>query len=197
MPDGSFGRPNGRIGPNAILQLVPVLERAGGQALRDHILARGGIFELPDEDGLMPEVPAALVHQAMREELPDLAPGLAWAAGCRTGRYILRHRIPIAAQRVLRVLPGSLAAPILSRAIARHAWTFAGSGRFRRVSAWVFDIADNPIVAGETADQPVCHWHAAVFETLFRELVHPKAKCREVPCCAAGAPACRFEIGIA
>jgi divinyl protochlorophyllide a 8-vinyl-reductase len=45
----------------------------------------------------------------------------------------------------------------LGKAIARHAWTFAGSGRFRVVAPLVFEIADNPIVRGEVSDVPLCH----------------------------------------
>ncbi|MEM1431648.1 MAG: V4R domain-containing protein, partial [Pseudomonadota bacterium] len=41
---------------------------------------------------------------------------------------------------------------------------------------------------------PLCHWHAAVFERLFRVLVSPESSVTEVACCAMGAPACRFEI---
>lgn len=184
----------GLIGPNAILQLAPVLERAGGRELRDRILALGGVFELPSDAGLMPEGPAARVHQAMRAELPDLAPGLAWEAGRRTALYILANRIPRPAQLVLKALPAPLAARALKSAIERHAWTFAGSGKFTAISPYIFEIEDNPIVAGEVSDHPLCHWHAAVFETLYRELVDPRLRCTETACCATGAPACRFEL---
>jgi divinyl protochlorophyllide a 8-vinyl-reductase len=37
-----------RIGPNAILQLVPVLEDAAGADMTKHLLAMAGVFELPD-----------------------------------------------------------------------------------------------------------------------------------------------------
>ena len=36
------------IGPNAILQMVPVLDQLGGLKLRTEVLARAGIFELPE-----------------------------------------------------------------------------------------------------------------------------------------------------
>lgn len=189
MPEDVRG--SGLIGPNAILQLVPVLDRAG---LTDRVLARAGVFELPSDAGLMPEAPAARVHQALRAEDPELAPVLAWEAGVRTARYIMAHRIPPAAQALLRWLPGWLAQPILEKAIARHAWTFAGSGRFAVLGRGVFEIADNPIVAREQSPVPLCHWHAAVFETLFSSLVDPRITARETECCATGARACRFEL---
>lgn len=186
----------GRIGPNALLQLAPVLEARGGRALRERVFLAGGVDALPSEDGLMDEAPAGAVHRALRQVLPGEAPEIAAEAGRRTGDYILAHRIPALAQRVLRLLPPALAARLLTRAIAQHAWTFAGSGRFRvaSVSPPVFEIADNPITRGERAATPVCHWHAAVFERLFSELVHPAATCVESSCSAAGGGVCRFEL---
>lgn len=194
MAGGPDARGGGLIGPNALLQLAPVLDRAGGPALRARIFAAGGVSEMPSGDGLMPEGPAARVHQAVRAQLPDIAAAVAREAGRRTGLYILRNRIPPAVRSLLRTLPPGLSARLLSRAIARHAWTFAGSGRFRAAGPWSFEIVDNPIVAGEVAETPVCHWHAAVFETLYRQLVGRRLRCTEVACRAAGATACRFEM---
>ncbi|MCK0095475.1 bacteriochlorophyll 4-vinyl reductase [Yoonia sp. F2084L] len=187
-------RGTGLIGPNAILQLLPVLERAGGAQFRDQVMAAAGVFEAPGDDAMMSEAPAARMHQALRVIEPEMAPSLAWAAGERTARYILAHRIPKAAQVVLRILPATLAAPILSKAIAKHAWTFAGSGAFEVTGPLTFEIKDNPIVRGEVSETPLCHWHCAVFETLFRTLVDPALRCEEEACCAMGAPACRFVL---
>ena len=187
----------GRIGPNAILQLVPVLRDAAGPDATSHLLAMAGVFELPDPaKGLIDEAPAARLHQAMRAEMPDAAPMLAREAGLRTGDYILAHRIPKKAQAVLRLLPARLSAPVLAKAVAKHAWTFCGSGKFRLVSTWpvVFEIGDNPVVRGEYSETPLCHWHAAVFERLFSELCGNDWRCEEVSCCAQGASACRFEL---
>lgn len=190
------GARGGLIGPNALTQLLPLLERAGGAELRETLLARAGVVELPDMLGLIDEGPVARLHQAMRAEVPDLAPGLAWEAGVRTADYILAHRIPPPVQALLKRLPAWAAGPVLSRAIARNAWTFAGSGRFEVVRGWpaVLLIHDNPVVRGERAAVPLCHWHAGVFERLTRVLVSDRARAREVACCACGAPACRFEV---
>jgi divinyl protochlorophyllide a 8-vinyl-reductase len=108
----------------------------------------------------------------------------------------MEHRIPGAARRALMALPASLAAPLLARAIARNAWTFAGSGAFEMVSTRppVFLIRDNPVVRGEVSRTPLCHWHAAVFQRLFGALVHPGYRAHETECCAMGAGACRFEL---
>ena len=185
-----------RIGPNALTQLLPVLERAGGAELRERLLALAGVTALPDMGGLIDEAPVARLHQAMRAEVPELAPALGWEAGARTADYILAHRIPAPVQAVLKRLPAGVAGPVLSQAIARNAWTFAGSGRFEVVRGWpaVLLIHDNPVVRGERAEAPICHWHAGVFERLYRVLVTDRARVQEVACCACGAPACRFEV---
>lgn len=188
------GRAPGRIGPNAVLQLLPLLEEVGGAGFRDRMLEEAGLSGPPSDAGLMDEGPAAALHQALRRHLPGQAAAIAAAAGSRTADYILAHRIPAAAQTLLRGLPAWAGAPLLSKAIARNAWTFAGSGRFRVAGPLVFEIAQNPIVGGEVAAAPLCHWHAAVFERLFRTLVDDRLRAVETACCACGDAACRFEL---
>jgi divinyl protochlorophyllide a 8-vinyl-reductase len=186
-----------QIGPNAVLQLIPALRAEGGEALVARMLAEAGLDAPPSDHGLMDEAPAARMHAAVRAALgPRAGPVLA-AAGAGTAAYILAHRIPGVAQAVLRAMPGALAAPVLTRAIARNAWTFAGSGAFRVVSLRpvVVELADNPLVRGEAAPAPLCAWHVAVFDGLFGALAGPGWRAREVACCACGDPACRFEIG--
>jgi divinyl protochlorophyllide a 8-vinyl-reductase len=185
------------IGPNALTQLLPLLEKAGGPELRNELLAEAGIFALPDMTGLIEEAPVARLHQVMRASVPDLAPSLAWEAGLRTADYIIANRIPSPVVLLLRALPAPLAAPLLVRAIERNAWTFAGSGRFEVLSRRPLRVAihDNPVVRGERSDHALCHWHSAVFERLFTRLVHRDWRAREVECCAVGHEACLFEIG--
>jgi len=185
-----------RIGPNAVLQHLPVLDAEIGEALRNALLYRAEIEAPPVDAGMLPEDEVARLHNAVRLFLPDRAPRIQRAAGLATGDYILAHRIPRLAQRLIRALPYTLGARLLSAAIAKHAWTFAGSGTFRVVShsPLVFEIAGNPL-AQISADQPICQWHSAVFERLFSTLVWPSTQVQEVSCIATGAPACRFEIG--
>lgn len=188
---------SGRIGPNAILQLVTVLETEIGTAQTARMLALSGIAARPDPAmGLIDEAPVARLHQRLRQDLPDAAARLARAAGARTGDYILAHRIPRPGQWGLRHLPASLSARLLSRAIARHAWTFCGSGEFRvlHTAPPVFAIFDNPVVRGERSGRPLCHWHAAVFETLFQALCGPGWRAVETQCCAQGAASCQFAL---
>jgi divinyl protochlorophyllide a 8-vinyl-reductase len=193
---GAAGAGGARIGPNSVLQLVPVLDARLGPLARQRLLASAGLEELPADDDLMPEGPAAFLHQELRRQYPAKAGELAWEAGERTADYILAHRIPTIARRVIRKMPAWLAAPILASAIEKHAWTFAGSGTFRVVSRQplVLEIADNPVVRGEHADRPLCDWHAAVFQRLFNVLVDQHMKCVETQCCATGAESCRFML---
>jgi len=187
--------PAGVIGPNAVLQLVPILDRAVGPDRRAHILARAGIFDLPDGSGMIPETSAARLHSALRAAEPEMAPALAAHAGLATANYILGHRIPTPAQWVLRALPKGPAARLLSRAIAKHAWTFVGSGRFHVIDPWTFEIEDNPLIRGAQSDTCLCDWHAAVFARLYQALVARDCMCMETRC-AASHPGnrCRFAL---
>lgn len=189
-------REAGLIGPNAILQLLPVIEQLGGSERVDRILAAANIPGIPDGSRMIPEADAARLHRQVRLEEPDQASGLAAEAGRRTADYILAHRIPKPVQTLLRALPASLAARLLSRSIARHAWTFAGSGQFRVLGPWRFEIVDNPLIRGERAAHPLCVWHSAVFEGLYRELVAPDCRCVETACAAQpGNDRCHFVLG--
>lgn len=190
------GQGAGLIGPNAVLQLVPLLDRAGGTDWRTALMARAGLEVMPDGSGMIPEAPVACLHQALRRDRPDLAATLGWQAGLATGDYILAHRIPRAAQRLLKALPWRISARLLSHAIARNAWTFAGSGQFLPITPLTFDLRANPLVRGETSDHPLCDWHRGVFTRLFQTLVHPDLVCHEPRCCATGHAACRFEMQI-
>ncbi len=190
-----------RIGPNAVLQHLPVLDAAIGERLRAALLHRADVAEPPADSGMLPQDQVARLHRAVRLYLPDRAPAIQRAAGLATGDYILAHRIPRRAQALIRALPAWAGARLLAKAIAKHAWTFAGSGRFRVVShrPLTFEIANNPLAGalGAEADiEPpnVCDWHAAVFERLFSVLVWPSVRVVETDCCASGAPACRFEL---
>ena len=196
MDGGFVPASQARIGPNAITQLVAVLDRVEGRVVRDQVMAAAGVAVPDPALGMIPEGDAAAVHLALRMAVPERAEGLLRLAGLATGSYILRHRIPRAAQWVIRALPAPLAARVLAAAIARHSWTFAGSGAFRIVG-WrplVFEVAGNPLVAGLRGDHPMCHWHAAVFEQLFARLVWKGCVVREVACVAAGDGVCRFEV---
>ncbi|ABM62390.1 bacteriochlorophyll 4-vinyl reductase [Halorhodospira halophila] len=188
-----------RIGPNAILQVAAAL-----RALEDEETARrcfdaAGLsrwFEHPPEE-MVPETTVAALHQRVRRELgPERAERVMLDAGERTGEYVLNNRIPAPIRTLLRVLPPLLAGPLLLKAISQHAWTFVGSGQLtiRRGQPCLLDLAHNPVIADEQAEGPVCHWHAAAFEQLFRSLVNDRSTIRETQCAAAGDESCRFEL---
>lgn len=179
------------VGPNAILQTAEALRSDGGETLTRHVFASAGLEDMLDHPpaDMVDQASAAALHRAVARLLPaSRAKAVARDAGCRTGDYILAHRIPANAQTVLRLLPAFLAAPVLLRAIRQHAWTFAGSGRVttRAGSEMSLTISDNPLAT------PGCPWHGAVLETLFRQLVAPDIKVSETTCCAHGDTACRF-----
>lgn len=184
-----------RVGPNAILQTMEALTEVGGVDLTRRIFRAAGLLPLleapPSE--MVPEAWASDLHRTIATELPAAeAAEVAADAGHRTGCYILENRIPAVARKVLRLLPASVAGPILLRAIERHAWTFAGSAEVAvEIGApMYFFIYDNPLATSG------CIWHCAVFETLFRQLVSPRTRVSHRCCCANGADACVFEMDI-
>ncbi len=185
---------HGLIGPNAILQMLPVLDQVLGPTRRKEIVAACGLRSIPDGTHMIPEADAARLHAQVRREAPRLAAFLSQLAGTATARYILRNRIPRPAQMLLKVLPAGVSAKLLSQAIEKHAWTFAGSGQFHVVDPMTFEIIDNPLIKGETANHALCHWHRAVFARLYSELVAPGMACEEVSCAAQGGRRCLFQL---
>lgn len=185
----------GRIGPNAITRVAEAL----GPARAGPVFAHAGLaayLERPPE-AMVDEREVIALHQALRADLGEAeARRIAAEAGRRTAAYLLAHRIPRAAQAVLKRLPASLAARALLRAIGGHSWTFAGSGHF---SAEIgpplrLRIENNPLCRGRHSDVPSCDYYTAVFQTLFQTLVHRGAVVIESACEARGDPACVFEV---
>lgn len=184
-----------RVGPNAILQTIEALTEMGGADLTRRVFdlaGLGAVLDHPPQE-MVPQDMAFALHRTIAESLPrDQADRVAMDAGRRTGQYILANRIPRAAQIVLRLLPARMAGPILLKAIEKHAWTFAGSARVSQQAGppMSFTIHDNPLAV------PGCLWHCAVFETLFRTLVHPQTRVQHTECCACGGAACVFTIAV-
>jgi divinyl protochlorophyllide a 8-vinyl-reductase len=189
------GTPLHRVGPNAVLQVAAALTAQDGAPAAARLFAAAGLdamWHAPPSD-MIDQADAARLHQALRQHLePAHAALVAADAGRRTADYLLANRIPKAAQLVLRALPAGLATRLLLQAISRNAWTFAGSGQ---VTVQAGNPASITIAANPLATAP-CDWHIAVFQRLFRALVHSNCTVRETACCGDGAPACRFEIAI-
>jgi divinyl protochlorophyllide a 8-vinyl-reductase len=121
-----------RIGPNSVLQLVPLLDEALGSEERQRLMLLSGLDELPERRrphgrgaGGMPASGGARHH-------PALAPALTRCAGERTGDYIIRIAFQSLHFACCATLPPWLSAPLLANVIEKHAWTFAGSGTFKR-----------------------------------------------------------------
>jgi divinyl protochlorophyllide a 8-vinyl-reductase len=190
---------HGRIGPNAITRVAQALRVEIGDPATRAVFARAALDDRLDEPptAMVDEAEVRRLHVVLLDAVgAPRAARVARAAGALTGDYLLAHRIPGPAQAVLRRLPAVLAERMLLAAVGRHAWTFAGSGRFAATpgSPTVVTLADNPLCRGVVSDAPSCHYHAATFERLWRALVAPDIRVVETACCACGAPACRFEF---
>ncbi len=128
--DGMAGLAGARIGPNAITRVAEALRSQRGEAATQQLFAVAGLSHHLDRppERMVAEADVIALHAALRQ-----LPGwrlIARDAGQRTAGYLLAHRIPRPVRLLLRLLPARLAAQLLAGAIARHAWTFAGSGRF-------------------------------------------------------------------
>jgi divinyl protochlorophyllide a 8-vinyl-reductase len=187
-----------RLGPNAITRVAEALgARHGASATRD-VFGHARLARYVDAPpvAMVPEQEVAALHLALRDQLgiPE-ARAIGREAGRLTAAYLLAYRVPRPMRLLLPHLPASLAAALLLRAIAAHAWTFAGSGRLRvrngRRSA-SFALAHSPICAGQEAGEPLCDYQAATIEGLFVALVHSGARTEETRCAAQGEAGCVF-----
>lgn len=189
----------GRIGPNAITRIAEAVEAFESAGTAGRLFARAGLAHHVDvpPTAMVDESDVVALHRELRGALGDRrARSVSWIAGRRTADYLLAHRIPPAAQRVLKAAPPAMASRMLLAAIGKHAWTFAGTGDFSYISGHptVLRIENCPICRGASAAGPLCDYYAATFERLFAVLVSANASVVETACAAAGAKACTFEI---
>jgi divinyl protochlorophyllide a 8-vinyl-reductase len=189
-----------RIGPNAITRMAEALRARHGEAVAARIFAAAAIGEMlrdPPQE-MVDERAVARLHRSAHAALGAVAAAaVARDAGARTGEYLLAHRIPRPAQWLLKRLPAPLAARLLVAAIARHAWTFAGSGRLRvrwQRGGVQLSLSHCPLCRELAAADPACDFYCATFERLFGALVRAGSTVTEVACHACGAPACVFEV---
>lgn len=185
----------GRVGPNAIIQTRRVLARHVAPREVERLLVDAGLgaYVPGDPVDMVDASEVARFFAAIRASYgPGEADAVLREAGRLTGAYIVAHRIPRPAALVLRALPGMWAGPLLLRAIAAHAWTFAGAGRvsIRSRAPLSIDIAANPLAT------PGCPWHLGVLETLFGTLASKSVSLRHVGCCARGDASCLTEISL-
>lgn len=183
-----------RIGPNAIIQTRMALRELTSDETCRAIFVQARLYDFLDRDpaGMVDERQVAALFLAIGATLsPAEAGRVLRQSGRLTGHYIWANRIPPLARRALRILPSAIASRVLLRAIAAHAWTFAGSGSVR-VEMWpacAVRISANPIAT------PGCAWHLGVFETLFGAFAGSPVRVRHTACCSRGDGHCRTVIG--
>lgn len=190
----------GRIGPNAVVRLAEALTEVDASGV-----ARGQVFEaaglahylLAPPTEMVDERDVVALHAALGQVLDErTAAAVAWRAGELTGDYLLAHRIPRAARRLLAVLPAPLASRALLSAIHRNAWTFAGSGGFSASPGHPVRlvITNSPLCKHAHERHPPCLYYAATFLCLFQALVSPRARLARAACRHHADGACTTEI---
>jgi divinyl protochlorophyllide a 8-vinyl-reductase len=189
----------GRVGPNAITRMAEALVELGGDAMCRRVFTRAGLVHHLAEPphAMVPEEDVSALNHALFEELPPRpAASVAAEAGRLTGDYLLANRIPAFAQTLLPLLPRPLAGRLLARAIARHAWTFAGSGEF----SYGWDqglrlyLKRSPVCRNLSRHEPSCHYLTATFQRVFGAMLGPGVAVDEVACSASGSPVCIFAV---
>ena len=134
-PPGKTGREadsraGHQIGPNSVMRTLQAVEESYGPAMAGELHRRAA---LPSNrwDTLIPEEWFLSLIRELRSLLPSAeADAMLRRAGALTGEYVQENRIPKIFRGLLAALPPRLAVPLLLWAFRRHAWTFAGSGRF-------------------------------------------------------------------
>lgn len=187
------------IGPNALIQTANALLELEPGAARG-VLAAAGEAEVPahpPEEMVDERRFTALVHAVVEALGEERAARVMTRSGALTADYLLAHRIPPSFRWMVGRLPRDLGLRVLLGAISSHAWTFAGSGRFRYAlhGAGVveLEIEDCPACRGLTARAPACGFYAGTFERLFREIIDDRMRVREGECHACGGHCCTLD----
>jgi len=170
----------GVIGPNAITRLQEALALMCGQGACETVFRKAGLAHCLDAPptSMVDENDVLKLHQALLDEVGHrTALRIGAEAGRLTGVYLLGHRIPRQAQRVLALLPVRAALMVLLAAIQRHAWTFAGSGAFSYslTPEPCLVLEDCPLLSPERPERAeiAAVYFAATFETVFGTIVGP------------------------
>jgi divinyl protochlorophyllide a 8-vinyl-reductase len=189
----------GQIGPNAVTRVEEALREIEGKAAPVAIFREAALekYLASPPLAMVDELEVVALHRVLHTAFNgERARKVAQIAGRKTADYLLAQRIPRVAQGLLRHLPATIACRLLAKAIARNAWTFAGSGRVtvQHGRPTIFTIHACPICRGIKAPSPTCDYYGATFERLFTELVDRRVKVEEVDCLATGGQACQFCI---
>lgn len=171
--------------PYILLETAAAIEDVIGADNLELALKEAQLFRLPSASEPVREDKVARLHQAVRK---------LWA---RQATDIFKVAGQGAAKRVIETQISERAQVMLAKTARQNAWIFSGSGDFVVESESRFQLRANPVVQGEVPDGHVCHFHVSLLQELFSTLIHPRLKCREVRCHAAGADACTFEFTMA
>jgi len=189
-----------RIGPNAVIRTVQELEGILGRVDTERLLRRFGLEHLLDvkPDGMRPEEEFLQLVRAVTESLPpETARAVLLSAGRSTGSYVLENRIPGVFRKLAPVLPRSVRLRLLLSAFQRHAWTFAGSGRFEvepgSPARMRLELA--PEARNLPSRIPLIAYYTGSFEVLLRGVVASEVAL-EGPPERDGGPPDRFEMTI-
>jgi divinyl protochlorophyllide a 8-vinyl-reductase len=197
-PKGYLRKPAAadQMAPQMALDLLDAVGTRLGPAARAAIEAQSGFTRAPGPKQPLQQDRVHDLHRALRQTYPEAAPDIMWLAGTATAEGLIAHQLSGRAQSMLSSGPWTIAAWLLGRWAKQNSWTFAGSAQFTPVNGLEFALTDNPLIRGETADRPMCHYHEALFGRLFQLLVDPNLVCREIACQANGAPSCRFVVAL-
>jgi divinyl protochlorophyllide a 8-vinyl-reductase len=190
-----------QIGPNSIIQTVAALREHYGAEQTAAWLRRTGRADLLERmpDHMLPESEFGVLIHDLRAWLGmPAAMRVLDRSGELTAHYVATNRVPTPIRLILPHMPIGLGLRIFLPAIAQHAWTFAGSGRFGYSfkPSWQLTLADSIESRGVRASHPVCSYYRAAFEGLLRLVVNDRIRVQEVACRAMGAPHCTFSITV-
>lgn len=189
----------GVIGPNIVIRTAESLTDTVGSELCAKVFGDAGLgrhLSHPPERMVSESEVAALYRALLAVVGEERACAVALRAGHLTGNYLLAHRIPRSAQRAIACLPRRIGAALLLGAIARHAWTFAGSGRFSY--AWapglVLRIEDSPLCADARTSAPVRQFYAGAFERVLSAMLGQTLRVSEAPRPGPARADCSFQV---
>jgi divinyl protochlorophyllide a 8-vinyl-reductase len=197
-PAGYMRKPAapGQVAPELVRDVVTAVQDRHGSAAATALLQAAGLQALPGPGQSIDQSIARDLHRALRRTMPDDCVDVLYQAGQATADALISTQLSPRAMTMLKTGPWTVAAWLLGRWARQNSWTFAGSGKFVPLARLEFDLSDNPLIAGESADSPLCLFHEALFERMFQRLVEPNLICREVSCAGMGAPSCRFVVAL-
>jgi divinyl protochlorophyllide a 8-vinyl-reductase len=189
----------GKIGPSSIIQTIAALREVYDPIQSRAILVCGGA------SGLAEHLPSEMVDErefyALAQMLVDQL-GAAQAArilrraGELTAVYLLRYRIPLPVQWMLRLVPVRQRLRLLLPVLARNASTFAGSGSFSfDAGATPLVSIANPALHGPPATMSaICSFYKGILCHLARSLISRRVTVWETECQSHGDAACVYRF---